>query len=228
MYTIDTSTFWLFVQSFFGLVGGALKLDPAAFRAVQTSADANLLTVLILLLAGASAILGQSVVLLANKVTPRRFVSSLFFNGAVFVVGVLIWSAIFLLVGRFVFGESLLFTQMVRAIGLAYAPFLLSFFILLPYFGSCIDHVLDVWCVLAMLVALEVTLQLHFWQALVCALLGWVIIQLLKSTIGRPVMAAYNWLWQKVSGTALSRHMQELITPPGAKTTDEQKGGGAI
>ncbi len=100
MYTVDTSTFWQFLQSFFSLVGGALRLDPKAFRAVQTPINADFLTLTILILAGISVALGQSVVLLANKVTPRRFVISLLLNGVFFVGSLVIWSAVFALVGR--------------------------------------------------------------------------------------------------------------------------------
>jgi len=196
MYTIDTSTFWNFLQSFFTLVAVALRLDPAAFSAVQKSAGVgtDILTVLILIMVGVSVMLGQSVDLLANKVTPRRFASSLLFNGAIFVVGVLIWAAIFQLVGHFIFGKQLPFSQMARTLSLAYAPLLLSFFVLLPYMGSFLHYLLDAWWVLAMLVALSVTLQLTFEQALVCALTGFAIIKALKYTIGRPVVALQRWL----------------------------------
>lgn len=225
MYTIDTSTFWNFIQSFFGLVGGALRLDPAAFEAAQTSTGVELITLTILILAGISVTLGQSVVLLANKVTPRRFVTSLLFNGAIFVMSVLIWAATFLLVGRFVFGAQLPFTEMARVVGLAYAPLLLGFFVLLPYMGSFLNHVLDIWSFLAILVALSVTMHLRFSQALVCAFIGWVIIQILKYTIGRPILALERWLRQEVAGTSLSDQVQELVKLSNGNTMDNSEGG---
>ena len=155
MYTIDTSTIWQCISSFFGLVGGALRLDPDVFRAVQTSPGANLLTLLILILAGVSVSLGQSVILFANKVTPRRFLMSLLLNGVLFAVGVLIWAAILLLVGRIVFRVQLPFDQMGREVSLAYAPLLLGFFVLLPYAGSFLKHAFEIWSFLAILVATE-------------------------------------------------------------------------
>ena len=226
MYTINTSTFWQFLQSFFALVGGALRLDPAAFSAVQKSAGVgtNILTILILVLAGVSVMLGQSVVLLANKVTPRRFVSSLLFNGVIFVVGVLIWAAIFQFVGHFVFGKQLPFSQMARVVGLAYAPLLLGFFILLPYLGSLLHHILDIWWFLAMLVALSATLQINFEQAVVCSLIGFVLIEALKYSIGRPVVALQRWLERAVAGTGSPGQVKELATVSERKTVAESKG----
>ena len=227
MYTIDTSTFWQFLQSFFTLVGGALRLDPAAFSAVQKSAGVgtNILTILILILAGVSVMLGQSVVLLANKVTPRRFVSSLLFNGVIFVVGVLIWAAIFQFVGHFVFGKQVPFSEMARVVGLAYAPLLLGFFILLPYLGSFLHHVLDIWWYLAMLVALSATLQINFEQAVVCTFIGFLMIEALKYTIGRPLVALQRWLERAVAGTRSPGQVKELATVSERKTVAESKGG---
>ncbi len=226
MYTINTSSVGHFIQSFFALVGGALGLDPAAFRAIQVSTAANVLTLFILILAGISVTLGQSVVLLANKVTPRRFVVSLLANGAIFVVRVLIWVAVFQLVTRLFFGLQPPFQSMARGVGLAFAPLLLGFFILLPYLGVFLSRVLDIWSALAMLVALQVILHLHFRQALLCALIGFGIIQVLKYTIGRPIIALERWLRQAVAGVPLSYRLQELVSVRHGK--DEGKGSGRV
>jgi hypothetical protein len=224
MYTIETSTFWQGISSFFAVLGGALRLDPAAFRAVQADANANLLLLLLLLLAGASQMLGQSVVLLANKVTPRRFVMSLLLNAVLFVVGVLIWAIIFQLVGRIVFGIQLPFAQMGRVVSLAYAPLVFGFLVLLPYAGSFLGHVLDAWSTLAMLVALNVTLHLDLQQALFCALLGWAIILVLQYTIGRPIVALQRWLRHAVAGVPLSNHVEELVKGPPEQNMEPTKG----
>jgi len=212
VYTIDTSTIGHSIQSFFTLVGGALRLEPAAFSAIQASTAANLLTLFILILAGISVTLGQSVVLLANKVTPLRFVVSLLCNGAIFAVRVLIWAVIFQLVTRLFFRLQPPFQPMVRGVGLAFAPLLLGFFVLLPYLGTFLSRVLDIWSALAMLVALQVILHLLFWQALVCALIGFGIIQVLKYTIGKPIIALERWLRQTVAGVPLSYRLQELVS----------------
>lgn len=224
MYTIETSTFWQSISSFFAVVGGALRLDPAAFQAVQADANANLLMLLLLLLAGASQMFGQSVVLLANKVTPPRFVMSLLLNAVLFVVGVLIWAAIFQLVGRLVFGIQLPFAEMGRVVSLAYAPLVLGFLVLLPYAGSFLGHVLDAWSTLAMLVALNVTLHLDLRQALFCALLGWVIMLVLQYTIGRPIIALQRWLRRAVAGAPLSPRVQELVKGPPEQNMEPTKG----
>lgn len=226
MYTVDISTIGHFMQSFFALVGGALRLDPSAFNAIQMSTGAGVLALFIVILAGISVTLGQSVVLLANKVTPRRFVVSLLCNGAIFAVKVLIWAAIFQLVTHLLFGLQPPFPEMARGVGLAFAPLLLGFFVLLPYLGAFLSRVLDIWSALAMLVALQVILHLLFWQALVCALIGFGIIQLLRYTIGRPIVAFERWLRQTVAGVPLSYRMKELISIGDMKDQGKKNGRG--
>ncbi len=78
--------------------------------------------------------------------------------------------------------------------------------------------------VLAMLVALQVILNLSFWQALVCALIGFGIIQLLKYTIGRPIVALERWLRQIIAGVPLSYRMQELVSVGDIKDEGKEKG----
>lgn len=168
---------------------GALLLDANAFRSVPNTGGANLLTLLILFLAGVSETLGQSAVLFANKVTPRRFVMSLALSGATFIFGVLISISTIWLIGTFVFHTEQPIISIMREVSLGYAPLLFGFFILLPYMGSFIEHVLEIWSLLAIIVAVIVTLHLHFWQALVCTLVGWVIVQVAKYLLGRLVLA---------------------------------------
>lgn len=228
MYTIDSSTFGRFVASFFGLLGGALRLDPAVFKAVEVNPGATVFAILILIVAGISQALGQSVVLLANKVTPRRFLLSLLLSGVLFLVGVSIWTAIFGLVGYFVFGGQLSFAQLGRVVSLAYAPLVLSFFVLLPYAGSAIHHLLELWTFFAMLIAFGVTLQLDFWQSLGSVLLGWLIIGALQFTIGRPIMFLRSWLIGVTAGTPISTKVTELVHSASGEregsTTNEHEG----
>ena len=189
MYTIDTTTFFHFIASLLGLARGALLLDSNAFRSVPNTGGANLITLLILFLAGVSETLGQSAVLFANKVTPRRFVISLALSGAIFIFGVLVSIITIWLIGTFIFHADQPITSIMREVSLGYAPLLFGFFVLLPYMGTLVEHVLEVWSLLAIIVAVIVTLHLHFWQALVCTLVGWVIVQVAKYFLGKLVLA---------------------------------------
>lgn len=207
MYTIDTTTFFHFITSLLGLVRGALLLDPDAFRSIPNTGGANLLTLMILFLAGVSETLGQSAVLFANKVTPRRFAMSLGLSGATFIFGVLISISTIWLIGTFIFHADQPIISIMREVSLGYAPFLFGFFILLPYMGSFLEHVLEVWSLLAIIVAVIVTLHLHFWQALVCTLVGWIIVQAVKYFLGRLFLARQY----RLTGVSRLVRTQEFI-----------------
>ena len=216
MYTLDIAGIGPFLTTFFGIIGGSLRLDPAVFRTVLTSSQtgATLVPLLLLLLAGTSTALGQSVVLLANKVTPGRFVLSLLLNSALFVLGVIIWAVLFELVGRFFLGVQVSFEQLGRMVGLAYAPLVLSFFVLLPYAGSFLQHVFQVWSFLAVLVAISVTLHLTFLPSLACGLIGWLVTQALHYTVGKPVFMLQTQLRRVVAGVPLLAPVPDLLNVP--------------
>jgi hypothetical protein len=209
MYTIDITTFGNFLHTLWTLVQGALRLDPAAFQAVQSKA-AYPVTLTILFLAGVSKELGQCVVLLVNRVKPGRFVISLLVSGAMLVLSIIFEMGIIWLIGIFIFHRHEDIVHLFSAVSLAYAPLLLGFFILLPYAGSLLDHLLDIWCLLAIVIAVSVTLQLQLWQALLCTLCGWLLYQLVKFTVGKPLVAITGWLRQSAAGVPLSMKAQDL------------------
>lgn len=209
MYTIDTTTFGNFLHTLWTLVQGALGLDPAAFRAVQDKA-AYPVTLTILFLAGVSKELGQCVVLLVNRVKPGRFVISLLVSGAILVLSIIFQVSIIWLIGISIFHRHEDIVYLFSTISLAYAPLLFGFFILLPYAGSLLDHILDIWCLLAIVIAVSVTLQLPLWQALLCTLCGWLLYQLMKFTVGKPIVAIIRWLRQSAAGVSLSMKAQDI------------------
>jgi hypothetical protein len=209
MYTIDTTTFWNFLHTLWALVQGALRLDPSAFQATQDNA-AYPVTLTIIFLAGVSKELGQCVVLLVNRVKPDRFVISLLVSGTILVLSIIIQVSIIWLTGIYIFHRRENIGNLFSAVSLAYAPLLFGFFILLPYAGSLLDHILDIWCLLAIVIAVSVTLQLQLLQALLCTLCGWLVYQLMKFTIGKPIMAITRWLRRSAAGVPLSMKVQDL------------------
>jgi hypothetical protein len=223
MYTIDTSSIISSLQSLWGLVLGALRLDPAVFRALLDSYNGSWLALLVLFLGGVSEALGQSVALLVNRVSRRRFFVGLLITGIIVAVGFLVWVSTIWLSATFIFGVREPIIRVLLAVSLAYAPFLFGFLILLPYMGSFIDHVLDAWSFLAVLVAMNVTLGLRLWQALLCTLFGWLIFQLLKYAIGKPITTLVNRLFRLSIGVPISVRVRILTEdrpepPKGART----------
>jgi hypothetical protein len=223
MYTIDTSSIISSLQSLWGLVLGVLRLDPAVFRALLNNHNDSWLALTVLLLGGISEAVGQSVALLVNRVSRRRFLVGLLITAIIIAVGFLVWVSTIWLSATFIFGVREPIIRVLLAVSLAYAPFLFGFLILLPYMGSFIDHVLDAWSFLAVLVAMNVTLGLRLWQALLCTLFGWLIFQLLKYAIGKPITTLVNRLFRTSIGVPISVRVNILTEdrtepPRGART----------
>ena len=191
------------------LIGQALALDSSAFLQI-IELESLRIALLVVFLAGLSNALGQSIVLFANEVKPRRFVASLVLAAIIYVSGFLFFAFSIWLVENFIFGRDEPFISMVKVVGLAYSPYLFSFFILTPYFGSFISVALSLWSLAAILVALHATLALSFWQAFLCSALGWGLVQLVNRTLGRPVHALTQTGKRLVAGTKLERNLKNL------------------
>jgi hypothetical protein len=192
------------------LVQGATTLDPDAFRWIETLPDGTRVVVYVLLLAGLSQAIAQSIVLFVNQVKPLRFVLSLGIAAILFVISTAFWVLSVWGVSHVLFGADTAFWTVFRVLGLAYAPLLWSFLIAMPYLGVPIGVVLSIWSLLAFVRGFEVVTGLGRWQALWCAILGWIVFQIMQRTIGRPAAALSQWLSNAVAGKPLITNIQEL------------------
>ena len=195
---------------FANVVGRALLLDSEVHRLMQEAPWRDVLVATVVVLAGISEALGQSVVLFASRVKKRRFVLSLLFSASVYTFSFFFLSLSVWLVGSQVFDREVAFGTIVRAVGLGYAPYLFSFFILAPYFGNPIGLLLSVWSLIAVVRGVQVVLDLGTWQALLCAFLGWLLLQLIQRTVGRPLTGGVRWLRRRVAGAPLATSRAEL------------------
>ncbi len=188
----------------------AMQLDAAIFAEVQRSPHGIVIALFVVLVAGLSEAVGQSVILFVNRVSPRRFIFALATTAANHVVGYLLWTVTIWLVAYYVFGRMPPLVAVASAVGLAYAPQLLAFFELTPFFGNSFSILLSLWSTMAIVVAVRVGMGLETWQAVAVSGLGWLIIQLWRRTIGRPLYGLGRWLQRRAAGVALEYTPQDL------------------
>jgi hypothetical protein len=188
-----------------------LELEPEVVEIAQNSPNAGWIAVGVVMAAGVSLLLGQSVILFLNQVKPARFVVSLVSNGIVLVMGWVFWSASVWVIGRRLFGAEPPFDLLLILIGLSYAPLVFGFLILMPYLGPFIHRLLYVWSFLISLRAVSLLFQVGFWPALLCVGSGWLLLMLLTATIGRPIVALRNWTWQRITKTQKDAPVHELL-----------------
>lgn len=195
---------------FFRIVGRTLMFDGRVYELVRDTPFNNALVSSIVVLAGLSAALGQSVVLFASRVRPRRFVFSLAFSACIYTFSFFFLAASIWLVGDLAFGRQSNYGEILRAVGLGYSPYLFSFFTLAPYFGNPISVLLSVWSLVAIVRGVYIAFGLNMWQALLCVFLGWLLLQALQRTVGRPMVGGVRWLRRRVAGAPIATTRAEL------------------
>ena len=202
----------VFIETVWQLITGVLRLDPAAYRALLAAPNGWKLALAILLIASLSYTLGQSVVLFANRVNRRHFIFALAISALSLVISVLFWAGSIWLSAVILFDVRQPFEQILSAVAISFAPLLFGFLILLPYFGNIVFVVLRIWVFLAIIVGVGFTFQFGFWEALICSVLGWAVLELLTRIPFLQVRRLSNWLWRLSTGTEEQLETGEIVT----------------
>ncbi|GAB4575468.1 MAG: hypothetical protein Kow0077_27110 [Anaerolineae bacterium] len=193
------------------VIRALLNGNTGILETILSTPGAQLITMQIVALAGLSESLGNSVILFANRVSPRRFVLSLFFSVIVYIGGFFVWVFSIWLAARLVFERTTPMSSVATAVSLSYIPLLFSFLTLLPYLGGPIIKALYLLTFFALVGALEIALGLNEWEALMCSLFGGLFNLLLRSTIGRPITWLENRLKSWVAGRPLQDNLRAVI-----------------
>lgn len=192
-----------FVNELWTLCSDALRLDPTVFTRVTESDYPTLIPLTVLLLAGLSQAIGQSIALFINRVRPIRFALSLLVSAVLYVFSYLFWVSSIWIVSNLIYGVDLTLPHVARGLALCYVAQILGILMVLPYFGVPISVGLSIWTFLAILVGLESVQGLTMWSAMGCAGLGWVVLQVLQRTVGRPLGIVSRWIRNQLAGTRL-------------------------
>ncbi len=204
----------------------AMGFSTGAFLRAASSAEAQTAALTIAFLAGVSEMLGQSVILVVNRVALYRFLASLVFTGVTYLVTALIWtfSAIAIAPLTRVGAIDLSDTAGVLAIvSLAFAPRLLGVFSIAPYFGVAFGNVLEAWAMVLAIFGLRVALDMPLGAAVFCGGAGWLVAYLLRTFLGHALAKPLGRLRILVSGSPLDKTPQQIIDDFVASIRDEPK-----
>ena len=187
------------MAEFLALIGSALALDRNALAAAATAPGALTAALWIAFLGGVSLMLGQSVVLFANRVSRRRFAACLAVAGLVYVAGLAVWGVTIWLSAR-IFGLDIPTGAITFAVCVGQAPLLFGFFCLIPYLGTSLQRILMVYSLLVVVAALSAVLDIRVWQAALLAAIGWALRAGLDRVLTRPLSGVRTWLWRASTG----------------------------
>jgi hypothetical protein len=180
-------------------VARTLRLEPSVFQDMQLSEEGLRIALFTILFAGLSSQLGHSVILIANRVRPPRFAMSVGVGSAFYLFNVSIWSLSIWLLGRLFF-KDVSYWEVLNVVGLAQAPHLFGFFVLLPFLGVPLGWLLSLYSLLAMVVGIEVVFEVPFYLALGMSGLGWAVLQVFQRTIGQPITTLAHRVRTRVAG----------------------------
>jgi predicted Abi (CAAX) family protease len=184
-------------------LAGVLRLDGGVFVASVGARHGVMVAIAIVLAAGLSQALGQSIVLFANRVRPARFVFSLLVGAILFAFGYAFLVVSTWAVCRLPGAPHIAFETLALVFALSYAPVLLAFLGGLPYLGSGLMLVLRTWHLLAMIVGVAAVGAIDVLAAAAYVGLGWIVMVLAQRSFGRPVTNLGTRLLDAVAGVSV-------------------------
>jgi len=207
----DLDTLGGFLAAVWQLISAVLRLNPNAYHAALALPEGGKLALTILFIAGVSYTLGQSVVLFANRVNRRHFIFALAVSALTLVISVFFWAVSIRFVARALFDTQQSLTDVLTVVAISFAPFLFGFLILIPYLGNIISKVLRIWVFLAVTLGVGVSFQFSFWQALLCTVLGWLLLELISRIPFLRIKQLDSWLWHISTGTSQQLETEEIV-----------------
>jgi predicted Abi (CAAX) family protease len=192
------------------VLAGAFQLQAEVFRFVSEFSGGLIQAILIVLLAGLSLAIGQSIVLFINRVKPGRFIFSLILSAILYTFGFLFLVFSTWLICLFSRSIDISLGTLTKVFGLSYAPFLFSFLGALPYLGYPILTILSVWRLLAMVIGFSAVANVETGTAFAYLAIGWFILQLLENTIGQPIARLGKAIADRVAGVDLISSRKDL------------------
>jgi hypothetical protein len=191
-------------------IGGALTLNRDTFVVLRDDPPSIIPVLIVLLLAGVSLTIGQSVVLFANRIRPRWFLVALLGSAVGFSVRLFLWGVTIALICDHVLQVSAPPRLILLAVSLGQVPYLLGFLVLLPYLGMLLRRLLDAYALVIVVAGLAAMLEISVPRALAAAALGWALQALAAALIQRPLAGVPPWLWDATAPQRAAARVDQL------------------
>lgn len=192
------------------LLGWIFVLNGEAFQTAATLPGGMTLALCVVLLAGLSLTVGQSIILFINQVKPIRFIFTLLISAILYL-----FEFLFLVLSTWAItllprSIHVSLPTLIIVLGLSYAPLLFSFLGALPYFGVPLLRILSIWHLLAMVVGFSAVANIGAGFAFGYVAFGWFVKEALENTVGQPISRLGKTISDFVSGVDLTANRGEL------------------
>ncbi|MEM6283562.1 MAG: hypothetical protein AAF787_15325 [Chloroflexota bacterium] len=210
-FDVDFTGFGAAISTIYNIITAILRRERGIIAEMHTEDGVLLLSLVVVFIAGLSERIGQSVVLFVNEVSPRRMVFSLVVGALLFVGGYVLWMVLIWAGASLLFRPGASFRDVAVAVGLGYAPLSLGFLALIPYFGGGILSLLYLWVFVVATAAVGAVLNLEPWQAVFVSSGGMLIILVVRSTIGLPLVKIARRIRNLAAGKRLELKVREAV-----------------
>lgn len=166
---------------------------------------------LILFFAILSLLIGNSVVLFANRVNRSQFIRSLLAFAFLFLLSFLFWTFSVMFLADVLFGARKPFNEVFIIVSYSFTPFFLGFLILLPHLGHYLYALLRVWVVVNLVVNVSRAYDFNLLQALAVSILGWALLEFITSLSFLRLDAVKRWFLRVTTGKGEYRDPNDLV-----------------
>lgn len=170
----------------------------------------EIMAILVILLAGISMAIGQSVVLFINRVTPTRFVFSLLVSGVGYALWFLIYALAFWLTARYSLQEDISYRQTILWVFIGHAPMVLGFLIFIPYLGILIRYILQVLTFFTVTLTLSIAYG-EWWNVFLVSFTTWIGLEVLTWLVSKPLSGLRQIMWFLQSGRKTKTELKSLL-----------------
>jgi hypothetical protein len=202
------------IKAFFDIVGGILSLDPEAILGVQTAPDGLTVAIVILVLATAADVVGDSPLLFMKKMRPGRLTAALGVETVLSLVRLAIWmGSLWMLL--FVLNRGAVeLANVVLVIGIGYAPMLWSFLVVIPTIGPLIGRILIAWTLVTITASIAVASNTSPLEALAAPVVAVLVILLVRRSSNHVSLELLGRVSRQLTGVDLmqrTRAMDPLV-----------------
>ena len=156
---------------------GVLKLDANTYEEIEADQSATMQAAIVVAVVALLAGIGSSI-------GSDSFILTFVLSVVWAFIGWFIWAAVTYFVGTSMFGGQADMGEMLRVLGFAQAPRVLSVLGFIPCFGPLISLAAAIWSLATGFIAVRQGLDVDNTKALITVVIGWIIVTIGSLLIG--------------------------------------------
>ncbi len=165
----------------------------------------------VLVLSVISLIIGNSVVLFANRVSRNQFIRSILAFTFLFILSIFFWALSIQFFASAFFGQHKPIDDVFLLVGASFTPFLFGFLILLPHIGYYLYALLRIWVTIKLVLNVMSAYHFRLWQAVLVTLLGWLLLEFISSLSFLRLNDIKRWFLKITTGKGEYKDPDDLV-----------------